>query len=76
MWNDGANRCVCCNEIIPEGRQVCLLCEKQTCLHLWQFVGFEKKSGVRCIRWVCARCGKERLEKPPRRIYMNFQKEP
>ena len=22
------DRCVCCGEIIPEGRQVCLLCEK------------------------------------------------
>lgn len=21
------NRCVCCGEIIPEGRQVCFLCE-------------------------------------------------
>ena len=23
------NRCVCCGEIIPEGRMVCLLCEKK-----------------------------------------------
>lgn len=22
------NRCVCCGEIIPEGRMVCLKCEK------------------------------------------------
>lgn len=22
-------RCVCCGEIIPEGRQVCLLCERK-----------------------------------------------
>lgn len=26
-WNDGNNRCVCCGEIIPEGRQVCPICE-------------------------------------------------
>ena len=24
------NRCVCCGEIIPEGRQVCFSCENQT----------------------------------------------
>ena len=23
------NRCVCCGEIIPEGRQVCIRCEKE-----------------------------------------------
>ena len=23
------NRCVCCGEIIPEGRQVCLNCESE-----------------------------------------------
>jgi hypothetical protein len=23
------NRCVCCGEIIPEGRQVCPMCEKK-----------------------------------------------
>lgn len=23
------NRCVCCGEIIPEGRQVCMRCEKE-----------------------------------------------
>ena len=22
------DRCVCCGEIIPEGRQICLICEK------------------------------------------------
>lgn len=24
------NRCVCCGEIIPEGRQVCPLCEEES----------------------------------------------
>ena len=26
---DDANRCVCCGEIIPEGRQVCPNCENE-----------------------------------------------
>ena len=25
--DDNINRCVCCGEVIPEGRQVCLYCE-------------------------------------------------
>ena len=25
-----ANRCVCCGEIIPEGRQTCILCEQKS----------------------------------------------
>lgn len=25
--NDNVNRCVCCGEIIPEGRMVCPICE-------------------------------------------------
>ena len=25
-----ADRCVCCGEIVPEGRQVCLQCENGT----------------------------------------------
>ena len=24
------NRCVCCGEIIPEGRQVCPICERKS----------------------------------------------
>lgn len=27
-WNVSDNTCVCCGEIIPEGRQVCLKCER------------------------------------------------
>ena len=26
-WESGANTCVCCGDIIPEGRQVCPKCE-------------------------------------------------
>ena len=26
---DNAERCVCCGEIIPEGRQICPACEKK-----------------------------------------------
>lgn len=25
----GADRCICCGDIIPEGRQVCRACEQQ-----------------------------------------------
>jgi hypothetical protein len=25
---DNANRCVCCNAVIPEGRQICPNCER------------------------------------------------
>ena len=30
LWSEleNVNRCVCCGEIIPEGRQVCLNCER------------------------------------------------
>lgn len=28
-WESGVNTCVCCGEIIPEGRQVCPKCEKE-----------------------------------------------
>lgn len=27
-WNTNDNTCICCGEIIPEGRQVCPKCEK------------------------------------------------
>lgn len=27
-WNVSDNTCVCCGEIIPEGRQICPKCEK------------------------------------------------
>jgi hypothetical protein len=27
-WNTNDNTCVCCGEIIPEGRQVCPKCER------------------------------------------------
>ena len=28
-----AEKCVCCGEVIPEGRQVCPSCEKFNCAH-------------------------------------------
>lgn len=28
---DMENACICCGAIIPEGRQVCPMCEKATC---------------------------------------------
>lgn len=29
LYRPNVNRCVCCGEIIPEGRQVCPICEKR-----------------------------------------------
>ena len=62
---EDTNRCVCCGEIIPEGRQVCRLCEQDACLHVWIFdkliPGNSRKN---IIRWKCQRCGRERLERP------------
>lgn len=71
MSEDDVNRCVCCGEIIPEGRMVCPVCEKEPCLHLWMYEGLA--SGNRrghLIRWRCQRCGAVRTEKPvDRRIF-------
>lgn len=54
------DRCVCCGEIIPEGRQVCPICEKKaasvkpkrnTCIYC----------GIRISRYitVCSECSKK-----------------
>lgn len=64
---DDTNRCVCCGRIIPEGRMVCRICEKEACMHLWEFQGFEpviRKGRARRLVWRCARCGKERIAEP------------
>ena len=39
------NRCVCCGGIIPEGRMVCTRCEKDACVHLWEFSGLIQENG-------------------------------
>lgn len=65
---EDTNRCIVCGKIIPEGRHVCPACEKQQCLHLWQFdrivIG---ESGERYISWKCQFCGQSRLESPAER---------
>lgn len=35
------NRCVCCGEIIPEGRQICYICENNTMLDGLKWEGGE-----------------------------------
>lgn len=68
---DDTNRCVCCGEIIPEGRQVCPTCEKEACVHVWLFDGMViGNKGQRLIRWKCQRCGADRITDPDtRRIF-------
>lgn len=62
---DDVDRCVCCGAVIPEGRQVCPLCEKGTCMHLWAFDRIVTgQSGQRYLSWKCQRCGQSRLERP------------
>lgn len=29
LMRKNANKCVCCGDVIPEGRQVCLICERK-----------------------------------------------
>lgn len=61
---ENVNRCVCCNAVIPEGRQVCPICERGGCLHVWQFDQIVTgESGERYLSWKCVRCGRSRLEK-------------
>ena len=36
------DRCVCCGEIIPEGRQVCLLCQNKVSRKMGKGVKFER----------------------------------
>lgn len=47
---------------------MCPVCEKQQCLHLWQFdrivIG---ESGERYMSWKCQFCGQSRLERPAER---------
>lgn len=69
--NEDTNRCVCCGEIIPEGRQVCRRCEQEACMHLWVFDGLVPNGRAgRMFRWRCQRCGKERLEKTHSRSWI------
>ena len=58
------DRCVCCGAIIPEGTQVCPLCQKgeKPCLHVWQFECFETTRRGKFTCWKCATCGAERRE--------------
>lgn len=74
MSVEDVNRCVCCGAIIPEGRMVCPACEKEACMHLWEFQGFDPPELVagakRKLCWRCPRCGKERVSEPVDRELM------
>lgn len=40
------NRCVCCGEIIPEGRQICIICENNALLEGLKWGGKDANSGA------------------------------
>lgn len=61
---DNVDRCVCCNAAIPEGRQVCEICEHADCLHIWLFDQIVTgESGERYLSWKCAKCGRSRVDR-------------
>ena len=62
------DRCVCCGEIIPEGRQVCPTCEQKECLHVWVFDGIIERKGMHAIKMKCSVCGARRTDLPVARI--------
>lgn len=31
LWSMSVDRCVCCGEIVPEGRMICPNCEAELC---------------------------------------------
>ena len=63
-------KCVCCGEVIPEGRQVCQKCEKQAaCMHVWVFEGLEPGKPRNLVRMRCQICGATRTEEPAARTF-------
>ncbi len=63
-------RCVCCGEIIPEGRQVCRKCEKGSeCLHVWVFDGMKKRRKGKRFVMKCRICGETRIDVPIYRLF-------
>ena len=40
------NRCVCCGEIIPEGRQVCIRCEREAEDEDYKISGQDQRRGL------------------------------
>ena len=65
---EDTNRCVCCGEIIPEGRWVCPRCERDACLNLWIFDGIVPEKGGNMLRYRCQRCGAYRTDREKERL--------
>ena len=65
---EDTNRCVCCGEIIPEGRWVCPRCERDACLHLWIFDGIEPAKDGKMLRYRCQKCGATRTDSEKARL--------
>ena len=65
-------QCVCCGEIVPEGRQVCPRCEEKAesmCLHVWVFDGLQPGKKKNLMRMRCNLCGATRTEEPAARTF-------
>ena len=65
---EDTNRCVCCGDIIPEGRMVCPRCERDACLHLWIFDGIVQAKDGNKLRYRCQKCGAVRTDSEKERL--------
>ena len=50
-----AERCIVCGAVIPEGRQVCPMCEP--CEHVWVYDGLVRGEDGTWFDYKCRRCG-------------------
>ena len=51
------NRCVCCGEIVPEGRQVCPTCEARASVPKYDPDEFFNRKKQTVVKFKCAVCG-------------------
>ena len=54
-----ADRCVSCGAVIPEGRQVCPMCEP--CEHVWVYDGLVRGIDGTWFDYKCQLCGAHRV---------------
>ena len=59
---EDTNRCVCCGDIIPDGRMVCPACEKEPCQQIWLYDGIVRETRRTHFRYRCQRCGATRID--------------
>ena len=55
--------CAKCGRPIPPGRLACP-CRGDPCGHVWDFRGLDgEKGGQKYFRYMCLRCGEERVDR-------------